>query len=332
MEADMGISGIGHVHGGGAVRRDVGGAGATGSDDSTNAAGAPGRHQHGAGADADGATDRTDAAAGAKHHAKRATGGAAGGGHHHRGAGRGRSAADGAGAGAQALGGAAAHGAHDGAHEANGADCPDMAGGSARTASTATIAEAVPTAAMITAARATAAVTDANDASGLLAAAAASLPNSDLAAQVLQDVQAGGAQVNVLSDATFAAKYGRALGVYDPNTNQISVPASIAANHAQARIVLLHEGLHWLQHNVQGGIDALGGAVGQALTGAGAMSTATPGTKAAQQQDESQAYLLEALAARQVGITDDGLGTSNAGAVNSYAQIQAAVRATPEYA
>lgn len=175
------------------------------------------------------------------------------------------------------------------------------------------------------------ATSQATTASSLLSSAAAAVPNSEIAAQVFAAVQAGGAQVNVVSDADFAAKFGRAAGVYEPATNQISVPSSVASNPAQAGLILLHEGVHWLQHNTQGGIDALGGAVSAALQSKQAGSTAV-GAKAVQQQDEAQAYLLEALAANQAGVRDEGMGTTTTGSLATYAQIQQAVRATPEYA
>jgi len=167
--------------------------------------------------------------------------------------------------------------------------------------------------------------------SSILAQAAASVPASAIADQVFGAAQAGGAQVDVLDDAAFSAKYGRASGVFDPNTNRISIPKSVAADPAKAGLVLLHEGVHWLQSNTQGGIDALGGAVTQALQGASATSTAATG-KPKQQQDEAQAYLLEALAANQAGIRDGGMGTTTSGKVASYTQILGAVQSTPEYA
>ncbi|MBC7461546.1 MAG: hypothetical protein H7287_09320 [Thermoleophilia bacterium] len=61
-------------------------------------------------------------------------------------------------------------------------------------------------------------------------------------------------------------------------------------------------------------------------------SSSATGAKAIQQQREAQAYLLEALAANQAGVRDEGMGTTTRGALATYAQIQSAVRATPEYA
>jgi hypothetical protein len=154
-----------------------------------------------------------------------------------------------------------------------------------------------------------------------------------LAEQVLQAVQAGGARVQVIPDAQFTAQYGRAEGIFDPATNAISIPQHVAQNPDAMSLVLLHEGTHWLQHNVPGGLEALGGPVAQALQGAGATTVQVdPNSKAASQQDEAQAYLLEALAANQLGIKDPGLGTDPAGRIRDYAAIKAEVLATPEYA
>lgn len=192
-------------------------------------------------------------------------------------------------------------------------------------------AAAAPDAVTATTAIAGGGTSQAATATSLLSRAASAVPNSSIASQVFAAVEAGGAQVNVVDDAQFAASYGRASGVFDPDTNAITVPQSVAADPAQAGLILLHEGVHWLQQNASGGIDAMGGAIAQALQGANAGSTATS-AKGIQQQDEAQAYLLEAVAAKQAGTPDDGMGTTSSGKVGTYAQILGAVRSTPEYA
>lgn len=153
---------------------------------------------------------------------------------------------------------------------------------------------------------------------------------SPIAQQVLSAMAQGGGDMQVLSDAQFRARFGAASGAYQPSTNIVSLPQSVANDPELLRIVLLHEAVHWAQDNVQGGIAGLGGATAQALEGAGALRTVNPNSKEGAQHDEAQAFLLEALAAQQLGIRDPGMGTSN-GRVLSYAQILARVRNTPGY-
>jgi hypothetical protein len=175
-----------------------------------------------------------------------------------------------------------------------------------------------------------AAVTQGDAATQLLSYVSQSLAGAPIADQVLGLMQRGGAAINVLPDAQFAAKYGRASGIYDPATKQVTLPESVTKNPEELRIVLLHEGVHWVQDNVPGGIAQAGGAVAQALQGAGALGSPDRNTKAGSQQDEAQAFLLEAMVARELGISDPGMGTSN-GRVLGYGSTLARVQATPEY-
>jgi hypothetical protein len=209
---------------------------------------------------------------------------------------------------------------------AAGCDMPGMGGG----ADAAAAAEAP---AAIAAPAAAAAPAGATQGASLLQAAASGLQGSDIAQQVLAALQSNGATIDVVDDAQFAAQYGdRTGGIYDPTTNKLALPAKTVNDPEQLQLVLLHEGVHWLQDNVQGGAEGLGGAVGQALESAGAIQQPEPGTKAESQHDEAQAYLLEALVANQLGKQDEGLGVDSGGRAMNYQQILARVQATPEYA
>ncbi len=166
--------------------------------------------------------------------------------------------------------------------------------------------------------------------SQLVQQVAAQLDGSEVARQVLSMVARGGAAVDVLDDATFERRHGRAYGVYDPATKRIQIPRSLTSDPEQLRIVLLHEGVHWVQDNTPGGIAAAGGAIARALEGAAALRQVDRSTKAGMQHDEAQAFLLEAIAAQQAGVADPGLATVG-GRVLPYGQVVAAVRSIPEY-
>jgi len=165
----------------------------------------------------------------------------------------------------------------------------------------------------------------------LISAVSRSLQGAPIADQVLGLMSTNGAPVDVISDGEFSARYGRAAGIYDPSTNRIAVPASVANNPVELRLILLHEGVHWLQDNVPGGIAAVGGPVAQALASADALRDVDPASRAGDQQDEAQAYLLEAVVAKQLGIRDGGMGSGDTGTVLSYDETLANVVATPEY-
>ena len=129
----------------------------------------------------------------------------------------------------------------------------------------------------------------------------------------------------------FASEFGaRTQGAFDPKSNVISLPKSVADNPEKLRLVLLHEGIHWLQDNVAGGAEALGGPIGDALRSAGAVRS-TAGGKADVQHDEAQAYLLEALVANELGIRDTGLGVDSSGRALTYDAIMQKIRRTAEY-
>jgi hypothetical protein len=164
----------------------------------------------------------------------------------------------------------------------------------------------------------------------MLAQVAQQLAGSPIAQQVLSAMAQGGGDIQVLPDAQFRAKFGAASGAYQPSTNIVSLPQSVASDPEQLRIVLLHEAVHWAQDNVQGGIAGLGGPTAQALEGAGALRNVNPNSKEGAQHDEAQSFVLEALAAQQLGIRDPGMGTSN-GRVLGYEQTLARVKGTPGY-
>ena len=360
-----GVNGIAH---GGHVRRHVdagggnGGAGRTdrggGADGAEDADGADGAEGAGGAGETEGAgrkgRGRGGDAAGAE--------GAGGGGRKHRhGRGEGGAqAADGAqqaakaddadeaeneddddagdvavanaaGGGGASTGMSGCAGAGNGA-AAIGADAGLLTGtlGAFETPATALPAMLAPQAAV---AGATGAVAAAAPSSPLIATASAQLTTSPIALQVLQAIDQGGAQIRTVPDAQFASEFGaRTAGAFDPKTNTISLPEKVASDPAQLRLVLVHEGIHWLQDNMQGGAEALGGSIGQALTGANAVRSTAPG-KADLQHDEAQAYLLEALVANQAGISTGGLGTDRAtGRSLGYDAILAKIKQTPEYA
>ncbi len=166
----------------------------------------------------------------------------------------------------------------------------------------------------------------------LVRRAAAGLQGSAVAQQVLQTIEAAGAKVETLPDEAFAQEFGaRTQGAFDPRSNVISLPKSVADNPEKLRLVMLHEGIHWLQDNVAGGAEALGGPIGDALRSAGAIRETSSG-KADMQHDEAQAYLLEALVANELGIGDTGMGVDATGRALTYDAIMQKIRRTAEYA
>ncbi len=182
-----------------------------------------------------------------------------------------------------------------------------------------------------TTALATQAVAAAGTGNLLVRRAADGLKGSSIAQQVLQTIEANGARIETVPDGQFSKEFGaRTAGAFDPKTNTISIPQSVANNPEKLRIVLLHEGVHWLQDNVAGGAEALGGPIGDALRAAGAIRQTAPGTPNLQ-HDEAQAYLLEAIVANEVGIRDTGLGVDANGRPLTYDAILQKIRATPEY-
>jgi hypothetical protein len=156
--------------------------------------------------------------------------------------------------------------------------------------------------------------------------------SSQLATQVLQSLSSNGARIETVSDAQMAQEFGgRTAGAFDPKTNQITIPESVANNPQKLRLVLFHEGVHWLQDNVKGGAEALGGPIGNALQSAGAVRQTAPG-KDDLQHDEAQAYVLEAMLANELGIKDTGLGVDSNGRALGYGQVLQKVKQTAEYA
>jgi hypothetical protein len=178
---------------------------------------------------------------------------------------------------------------------------------------------------------ATAATAAAGTGSLLVRKAASGLQGSAVAQQVLRTIESAGARIETLPDVEFASEFGaRTQGAFDPKSNVISLPKSVADNPEKLRLVLLHEGIHWLQDNVAGGAEALGGPIGDALRSAGAVRS-TAGGKADVQHDEAQAYLLEALVANELGIRDTGLGVDSSGRALTYDAIMQKIRRTAEY-
>ncbi|MCW2921484.1 MAG: hypothetical protein JWL76_1358 [Thermoleophilia bacterium] len=168
--------------------------------------------------------------------------------------------------------------------------------------------------------------------SPLIQSALGEVGSSPLASQVLQSLATNGARIETVSDAQMASQFGeRTKGAFDPKTNSITLPESVAKNPAELRLVLFHEGVHWLQDNVKGGAEALGGPIGNALQSAGAVRQ-TSGAKDDLQHDEAQAYVLEAMLANQLGIKDSGLGVDSSGRALSYGSVLQRVKQTAEYA
>jgi hypothetical protein len=331
----MGVSGIhaGHDHGG--VRRAVVDGAGAGTASGTGAGvgeatGGGERAAKGQGGEqaADGA-DAVQQGAGAGE-TKR------GRGRRGKGRGRGRGRGNGGGGGCN-KGGGGAGGAENGAAKLArpGATTQGVAPTGAATTGTDAGAgtgeqAAAATLAAVTAATGSAATTP-SAASELISQVAADFEGSPVAQQVLQLLAAGEGAIDVLDDAQFAAKYGRASGVYDTQTNRISIPQSLLQDRETLRIVLLHEGVHWVQDNAPGGIAQVGGPIAQALQGAGALRAVDPTTPEGSQHDEAQAFLLEAIAAAEAGVRDPGLATTGSG-ILGYDQVLAAVRSIPEYA
>jgi hypothetical protein len=158
---------------------------------------------------------------------------------------------------------------------------------------------------------------------------------SSIAVQVLQALQKNGARIDVLDDRTFNAKYPGAGGVYLPEEDRIVLPRSAATDPRKLALVLVHEGTHWLQDHVgTGKLDSLGGPLADALRGANALKTGVgnANSKDVEWHDEAQAYLVESLAAHQLGMRDPGLGSdARTGATLSYDQTLARVKAEPLY-
>jgi hypothetical protein len=296
----MGIPGIhaGHRHGRtGGVRRSVegGGEAATGTGEATGKR--RGKRARRVGDAAEGA-ERTG-----KGHAK-----GHGKGHRKRGCGgEGEGAAEGADTGAAALG-------QQAAATATGALTPLTADATTAEATAAPAADVAATAA-------------AGPGAEIIQQVASQLGGSPLAQQVLSLIAQGGAAVNVVDDAAFHAKYGaNTQGIYDPNTHQIELPQSVTSDPEALRVVLLHEGVHWVQDNAPTALTQLEGPLLQAMQGSGALA-ADDGSS---QADEAQAFMVEALAAQELGIDDPGMGSSNGRAL-SYGSTLANVLATPEY-
>jgi hypothetical protein len=156
------------------------------------------------------------------------------------------------------------------------------------------------------------------------------LASSPLAQEIL--AAAGTAQVRVLSDAEFESRYPGAAGVYDPATDTITLPQRIASNPQDMALVLLHELTHYIQDTRPGGLQSLGGAVAQALEGAGAVGSLSSSGSTQVLHQEAEAYLLEALVAQQSGMRATGLGVSASGAPLTYQQTLARVAGHPAYA
>ncbi len=253
---------------------------------------------------------------------------------------RARTGAAGQGAtGAQALAGGGAAGGMSGCSMAKGGaatlgtTAPPGLTASPTTSQTATAAGTAGTTAPAASAGLALGAPAAAAPSPLIQSALAQLGGSPLATQVLQSLASNGAKIETVSNAEMASEFGaRTKGAFDPKTNVITLPESVAKDPAQLRLVLFHEGVHWLQDNVQGGAEALGGPIGDALRSAGAVRQTTPGSQGDLQHDEAQAYVLEAMLANELGIKDTGLGVNDAGRALSYDAVLQRVKQTAEYA
>jgi hypothetical protein len=181
----------------------------------------------------------------------------------------------------------------------------------------------------------TAAVRATGTGAALLGQVASTVARSSIAVQVLNALQRNGARIDVLDDRSFDAEYPGAGGVYLPDQDRIVLPRSAASDPAKLALVLVHEGTHWLQDHVgTGRLDSLGGPLAQALRGADALQTGggPQNGKDVEWHDEAQAYLVESLAAHQLGMEDPGLGSdARTGATLTYAQTLARVKAEPLY-
>lgn len=166
--------------------------------------------------------------------------------------------------------------------------------------------------------------------SQMLAPAELILGDSPIANQVFGALERYDARIDVLGDAEFAGRFGEAAGVFVPDENRIVMPESAYSDPAQTSLIMLHEGVHWLEGNVIGGAQALGGPLADALASADAIRSYQPGSKLADWHEEAQAYVAEAAAGAQLGLHDRGLGSRN-GQPLSYDEIMARIAAEPIY-
>jgi hypothetical protein len=157
----------------------------------------------------------------------------------------------------------------------------------------------------------------------------AAVAGSPIAAQALSEMQRGGVKIITMDDASFNAKYKGASGVYEPSSDTIVLPTSTVNDQRKLALVLFHEGIHWLQDRVgtPSQLAQLGGPIADALRGANALRDAPQGNPIAH---ETQAYVLEALVAKELGVFDGGLGTQN-GRVLSYDEVSQRVSGNPLY-
>lgn len=170
----------------------------------------------------------------------------------------------------------------------------------------------------------------ATDSDPLIAQARRTLGRSGIGAQVLDEMSRAGVRIAVMSDAEFQAKYRGASGVYEPSRDTIIVPQSTIRDQRKLSLVMLHEGVHWLQDRVGSvsGMARLGGPIANAIAGAGALADDPRGQSL---NHEAQAYVLEALAAKELGIFDGGLGTSRDGRTLSFEEVRQRVSSNPLY-
>lgn len=171
---------------------------------------------------------------------------------------------------------------------------------------------------------------NATDSDPLIAQARKTLGGSGIGAQVLDEMSRAGVRIVAMSDAEFQAKYRGASGVYEPSRDTIIMPQSTIRDQRKLSLVMLHEGVHWLQDRVGSvsGMARLGGPIANAIAGAGALIDDPRGESL---NHEAQAYLLEALAAKELRIFDGGLGTTRDGRVLSYEEIRQRVASNPLY-
>lgn len=150
--------------------------------------------------------------------------------------------------------------------------------------------------------------------------------------QVLDALARGNVRIRVVSDAAFDRRYPGAGGIYDPNTDTILLPQRALRNGRTLALTMVHEGVHWLQRHVgHTRLASLGGAIASAVRTHGASSQS--GTARQRDlQDEAQAYILESVAAREMGIRDFGLGTDGSGRTRSFEETLSTVAANPLYA
>lgn len=157
----------------------------------------------------------------------------------------------------------------------------------------------------------------------------AAVAGSPIASQALGEMQRAGVKIVTMDNATFSAKYKGASGVYEPSSDTIVLPESTVNDPRKLALVLFHEGIHWLQDSVgsPSKLASLGGPIGNALLGANALRDAPRGNPIAH---ETQAYVLEAAVAKELGVYDGGLGTQN-GRVLSYDEVAQRVSSNALY-